>query len=220
MDAEAKPAAAGTYYSRARSEMLPFLPASAKRILEVGCGVGAFARLVKESRGCEYWGVEPNPATWGAARKAVDRLIEGPFAPAALRGEAFDCVVFNDVLEHLQNPEGALHDTRLLLLPGGHVVASVPNIRCFPYLYRLAWLGELEYEDAGVLDRTHLRLFTPRSIRRLFLRQGYVVRTIRGINSFLTRGESASLHVLNLLTLGRFRDARYSQIVVVAEREP
>lgn len=217
MDAEATPSASG-YFGHPRPEMLPLVPAGAARILEVGCGAGAFARLVKEVRRCEYWGVEPSPAAWAGARKVVDRLIEGAFDPAALRGETFDCIVFNDVLEHLPDPDRALSEARTLLRPGGHVVASIPNLRYFPYLYRLAWLGELEYEDAGVLDRTHLRLFTPRSVRNLFLRNGFGIRTMRGINSFLTRGESLSLLALNLLTLGRLRDARYSQVAVDAEK--
>lgn len=205
------------YFAHARPEMVPFVPAAAVRILEVGCGAGAFGALVKETRPCEYWGVEPDAAACAEARTRLDRVIEGRFLPRALDGETFDCIVFNDVLEHLPDPEETLRGCRALLRPAGRVVASLPNLRFFPYLYRLVVRGELEYEDEGVLDRTHLRLFTGRSAARMFARQGYEVVTLSGIPGFLRRRERWLVRLLGALSLGRLADLGYLQFAVVAE---
>jgi 2-polyprenyl-3-methyl-5-hydroxy-6-metoxy-1,4-benzoquinol methylase len=207
----------GDYYGHERSEMAPFIPASARRILEVGCGAGAFGALVKGARDCEYWGIEPNADACAVARRRLDRVLEMPFRSGALEGERFDCVVFNDVLEHLTDPEAALAECRALLSPSGHVVASVPNLRYLPCLLQLVVLGELEYGDEGVLDRTHLRLFTRKSASRMFERQGFRLVALAGINGcYLRRRERWLAAILGAISLGQMADLRYLQYAVVA----
>ena len=112
-------------------------------------------------------------------------VIEGMFDPQMdLPVGSFDCILFNDVLEHMLAPELALRYARRLLTPGGVVVASIPNIRSFPTLWRLMFHGSWEYQDAGVLDRTHLRFFTKSSMVDMFEREGFALEKVCGINAF------------------------------------
>jgi 2-polyprenyl-3-methyl-5-hydroxy-6-metoxy-1,4-benzoquinol methylase len=78
--------------------------------------------------------------------------------------EAFDCIVCNDVLEHLITPWQVLGKLAILLKPGGHFVASIPNVQYWGVLKDLVFEGDWRYADEGVLDVTHLRFFTRRSI--------------------------------------------------------
>ena len=145
------------------------MPEGARRILDVGCGEGAFGALLKRRRGCEVHGVERFPPAAAAARRVLDSVTEGDAESARLPFDdgSFDCLVYADVLEHLVDPWRALRDHVRLLRPGGRVVASVPNVRHLGVVLRLLLLGRIDYADEGILDRTHLRFFTRRSLLAL-----------------------------------------------------
>jgi 2-polyprenyl-3-methyl-5-hydroxy-6-metoxy-1,4-benzoquinol methylase len=174
-----------TYPFSERPEILPFVPASARAVLDVGCGPGGFgAALRREDPSRLIWAVEEDGQAAAAAEPHYDRVVVGTF-PMALCGEGarFDCVVFNDVLEHMVDPWATLRSTVPMLAPGGVVVASIPNVRNVRVVIDLVVRGDWTYTDLGILDRTHLRFFTSRTIRSLFEDCGFVVDALRGINA-------------------------------------
>lgn len=202
------------YFENARSELLPFVPANARRVLDIGCGAGRFGGMLRETRGCEVWGVEPEPRAAALAEAKLTRVLVGLFAPTLPLPEAqFDLVCFNDVLEHMPEPELALSAARRLLAPGGRVLASVPNFRHFNNLWELVVRGHATYRASGVMDKTHLRIFTMHSVRELFESCGYQVERVEGINAQHTW---RPFRFFNAVTLGRIRDMRWLQIAVVA----
>jgi 2-polyprenyl-3-methyl-5-hydroxy-6-metoxy-1,4-benzoquinol methylase len=212
------------YFGCERPEMAGWVRPEQRRILDVGCGSGRFGVLLKANANREVWGVEPNAAAAAEAAKVLDRAVAGLFEEGVDLPEGyFDCVVFNDVLEHLPAPDGALRLAHRLLKQGGTVVASIPNIRHFPTQWRLCANGEWEYRDCGVLDRTHLRFFTRSSIQALFQETGFQIQHMEGINAYggipnVAGRVWAVYRLLNLLTLGRLRDMRFQQFAVVAVR--
>jgi predicted TPR repeat methyltransferase len=76
-----------------------------------------------------------------------------------------DALVLADVLEHLRNPARALALVHAAVKDDGHVFISVPNIANITIRLGLL-LGIFEYRDRGILDHTHLRFYTLRTIRR------------------------------------------------------
>ena len=86
----------------------------------------------------------------------------------------FDAIVCGDVLEHLVHPAPVLRALGRALAPGGVVVVSVPNVA---HLWmRLSLLvGRFDYAERGILDRTHLRFFTERSLRALLTEVGLTI---------------------------------------------
>lgn len=207
------------YAESTRHEMLEFVPTEAKRILDVGCSVGNFGELLKKEREPEVWGVEPDPEAAAIAETKLDKVICGLFGEGIdLPKNHFDCIVFNDVLEHMVDPYSALEFSKSLLSPTGKIVASIPNVRYFGNIWNLLIRREWEYQDSGVLDRTHLRFFTKTSIYRLFADIGLRVIALRGINAvdwsdphLLNR-----FHLLRLITLNHSEDMRWTQFAVVA----
>src|SRR6201996_401121 len=97
----------GSYFSHSRPELLPFVPANVRTALDVGCGNGAFGAMLKKSRQCEVWGVEPGKPAAREAEKNLDNVINGLFVRdmPELAGQKFDAIFFNDVLEHLIDPD-------------------------------------------------------------------------------------------------------------------
>ncbi|MBP5318527.1 MAG: class I SAM-dependent methyltransferase [Paludibacteraceae bacterium] len=199
---------AGDYYTQSRLEMLPLVPAEARRILEVGCGSGVFLRsLERDDR--ELWGMDINAEMAEPAREVCHRLLIGD--AMQLLGELpdgyFDCIVFNDVLEHLAWPGKLLRKIRGKLGAGGCIVASIPNIRYIGVLVTgLLWHKDFCYTpEGGVLDDTHLRFFTRRSMRRLIEQSGYEVCSCQGIRPCKSWKEKLFI----ALSLGVLSDARY-----------
>jgi 2-polyprenyl-3-methyl-5-hydroxy-6-metoxy-1,4-benzoquinol methylase len=213
---------AGEYFAEARPEMLPFVPANCHRLLDVGCGAGGFGASLKQTRQIEVWGVELVSSVAARAKTKLDHVITGLFEPEAeLPGGAFDCIVFNDVLEHMVAPEQALRYAKTLLTPGGAVLASIPNVRTLPVLWQLVVHGRWDYAEWGLLDKTHLRFFTKSSILKMFKDEGYAVESIVGINPYrgvpnVARRVWRAHTVANALSLGKLTDMKFQQFAVVA----
>ncbi len=207
------------YYGHPRREMQAHIPESAGRLLDIGCGAGAFAAGLREARDrdgrrLEIWGVEMSPEAARLASEVMDRVLSGDFhhVEADLPRGHFDVIVLNDVLEHVIHPEELLRRIRPLLAAGGVVVASIPNVRHFFNVVALAVHGRWDYTDEGILDRTHLRFFTRSSMKRMFQENGYRVDRMVGINPT----GSLKFKLVNLLTLGRWADMQYLQFAVTA----
>ena len=208
------------YYEYERPEMAELLPPRAHRVLDVGCGGGAFGRLLKVKFGCEVWGVESEAGAAETAVSRLDRVITGYFGEGkGLPAGYFDCVYFNDVLEHIADPWSALRLTKQYLAPRGVVIASIPNMRHFPTLWKLIIRKQWRYTKAGILDRTHLRFFTHIAIEQLFTESGYAIDAVNGIRPFHGLDEDEDrlwryFKVLNLIALGSLNDMRFLQYAV------
>ena len=98
--------------------------------------------------------------------------------------------MFPDVLEHLRDPESVLISMRNHLNESGCIITSIPNLVNASVIYDLLH-GNFTYQDAGILDRTHLRFFTLNEIKSMFDRTGYKITQLR-VNVILE--DSTSTH--------------------------
>jgi 2-polyprenyl-3-methyl-5-hydroxy-6-metoxy-1,4-benzoquinol methylase len=154
-----------------------FTPAggSPERVLDIGCGQAGLAAEIR-NLGHVVWGIEASSIAVAKAASRVDRCIHADLLDlkaieALLSQERFDALIFSDVLEHLYDPLGALRFYSRFLRPGGRLLISVPN--ALNWQSRLSFLfGRFEYQDTGVMDRTHIRFFTFRSAKRLLTAAG------------------------------------------------
>ena len=169
------------YYANMRSDMLRFIRGNPKRILEVGCGQGNFSKNFTD---VEYLGVEANAEMAARARANGINVIAGLYDDVAgqVPDGHFDLVVCNDVIEHMIDPAGFLRNVKSKLAPNGHLIASIPNIRYAPVLFDLLVHADFEYVEAGVLDYTHLHLFTRKSFTRLAEQCGWKVEASKPLN--------------------------------------
>lgn len=209
------------YYKEERNDIIPFVPQNINFILDVGCSGGFFGKKLKEIRdNIIVWGVEPNEEAASIAKNNLDKVVCAPFSEnlEELHGQLFDCIIFNDVLEHLVSPEDVLRSSSKLLKKNGLVLASLPNVLFFPVLYDLVVGKDWKYEKSGVLDNTHLRFFTRKSIVRLFEENGYKVKKIKGINVKI-HDRYRFYQFLNILTFNFLKESKYMQIVVIAEKK-
>ena len=173
----------GSYYANTREEMLDFIPVECRHILEVGCGEGKFGLLLKSRNEAEVWGAELMEEPAKTAKKNLDKVLVGDFEEQIknLPKKYFDCIVFNDALEHLKDHYNVLRELRKCLIDGGTIACSIPNVRYYKVLIEILFKKEFHYVHAGVLDYTHYRFFTKKSIVRTFEDCGYEIVKIRGL---------------------------------------
>jgi methionine biosynthesis protein MetW len=206
------------YFQQSRSEMLKYVPVGVKKVLELGCANGNFSELVKIKLGAECWGVEINKEAAQAAMKKLDRVINADVNEclADIPDKYFDCIICNDFLEHLVDPYSLLIRLKDKLTDDGVVVASFPNIRYWRNLFELVVYGDWDYQDYGILDKTHLRFFTYKSLMKMFPQLGYELLTIEPLPPCPTV-TSKVIKVLNVVFLNKFKDTRYHHFACVAK---
>lgn len=207
-----------SYYECERVEMLEFIPKDCRKILDVGCGSGKFGNYVKVNLNAEVWGIEINEKQAENAKGLLDKVICGDLESSLneLEDGYFDCIVFNDVLEHLSEPEEVLKSTKAKLNEKGYIVASIPNVRYITNLKELLIDRDWRYRDNGILDSTHLRFFTKKSIIRMFEDCGYELVEIKGINPY---GKKLLFAIFNVLTIGLFSDSKFLQFGCLVKKK-
>jgi SAM-dependent methyltransferase len=145
------------------------------RVLDLGCSSGLLDERIREL-GHSVTGLDMF-ALPGVTER-VERFLEADLdrgLPLILHEEApFDLVVAADVLEHVRDPESLLKQVRSVLIPGGTLIASVPNFGHW-YPRGRTSVGLFDYDQRGILDRGHVRFFTRRGLLDLVRRSGFAV---------------------------------------------
>ena len=204
------------YLHNDRPEMRKLVPENAKYILEVGCSDGTFCNTLRRNDR-EVWGIEYNPITSKEAVGKCDKLLIGDFNELYedLPKHYFDCVIFNDVLEHLYSPWDVVGMVKFLLSSEGVIISSIPNFRYISNLItEVLWEGEFRYRpEGGVMDDTHIRFFTSKSIIRMYKEQNYEIISHEGLRPCKSWKEKLFIS----LSLGLLKDARYKQFATVAK---
>jgi 2-polyprenyl-3-methyl-5-hydroxy-6-metoxy-1,4-benzoquinol methylase len=149
-----------------------------KNVLDVGCARGYVGSILIKHFSCTVSGIEADLEAAEMVRPIYQELVTGDVENAVildrLRCGPFDAIIFGDVLEHLRQPERVLSAARPLLKPEGFVLISLPNVATLRLRLRFL-LGQFEYTDQGIMDRTHLRFFTLKTARQMIGACGYSI---------------------------------------------
>jgi 2-polyprenyl-3-methyl-5-hydroxy-6-metoxy-1,4-benzoquinol methylase len=152
-----------------------------RRVLDVGSASGYLARALV-AQGCTVAGIDNDAEAVEKSRDVVEHAVVADLNVADLVAEfgaaSQDVVVFGDVLEHVLEPGRLVRQARRVLAPGGFLVISIPNVAHGDVrlsLFRGVW----DYHPTGLLDQTHIRFFTDRTIRELLLESGFAVTDTR-----------------------------------------
>ena len=153
-----------------------------RRVLELGAASGHVTRALVEQN-CTVTAIEYDPEAARDLKDAAQEVIVGdlndPEVFAGLPG-GYDVVLAGDVLEHLLFPQQVLNRIADQLAPHGHVVVSLPHVAHVDM--RLALLqGRFDYNAYGLLDDTHIRFFTIKTIKEMVKKAGLVITDLRRV---------------------------------------
>jgi SAM-dependent methyltransferase len=192
----------GAYYEYYRKDILPLVPSHVGKVLEIGCGTGNTLAYLKNNGYCDWiGGVELFPDAAAEASSKLDKLYEGNIEDIELPIEAgsIDMILCLDVLEHLINPESVIKKLHRYLAKDGIIIASIPNVNHYSVSFPLIFQNKWDYQENGILDKTHLRFFVRKTAINLMTSSGLKVTDI--LSSLVFRRSI----VANILTLGLFK---------------
>lgn len=164
------------YYKCERPEILALVPWNAAHVLELGCAEGGLGQSIKQRQSARVVGIEYSSAAAKVAEGKLDEVIHTDIDEYAFDwpNGTFDCIIAGDVIEHLKDPWRVLSDLKRILNPNGHLIVSIPNAANLRIIHQLA-TGWFNYEDSGLLDRTHLRFFTRNTFEQALISAGFMV---------------------------------------------
>lgn len=147
-------------------------------LLDLGASGGHLGEALREDFDRRI-GFEFDRDRIGELRQRFDQAVIGDLErmPRLPRGAA--AIVMADVLEHLRDPTHALALAHEALAEDGYLFISVPNIANVTIRLGLLF-GVFTYRDRGILDATHLRFYTARTIRNEIENAGFRIVHMRG----------------------------------------
>lgn len=145
------------------------------KVLELGCATGFMGRYFRRRRHCQVIGVDINPAV---KPDIVGNLNLAATWTKIKKFQPFDLVFASAIIEHLPNPEATLQLIKAVLKPEGMLIITAPNVAHWRLRLKLL-CGHWDYEDYGLLDRTHLRFFTYFSFQKLIRSAGFKVIAVK-----------------------------------------
>ena len=168
-------ARAAPYPDYANPQLLEKIPLTARIILDVGCAQGALgAAYLRRNPRARYVGIDTDRAALRIARNRLTAVacadVEATPIPFAA-DQKIDCIIYGDILEHLSDPWTLLKRHAESLTPDGTVLACTPNVEHWSFAHLLL-NGGFDYQDTGLLDRTHLRWFTARTLGNALVQAG------------------------------------------------
>jgi 2-polyprenyl-3-methyl-5-hydroxy-6-metoxy-1,4-benzoquinol methylase len=170
---QAQAAMRGAVYGEVVNLSLLEMFTPGERVLDVGCGTGAWASALRAKGARHLVGIEISPIAADLAATRYDQVLRDPIEQTDLTGQAFDTIIAADVLELLVDPWEQLARWRGWVVAGGQLVVSVPNLQSAEIVTRLL-RGRFAYRDGGgMMDRTHLRWFTHASMNDALLAAGW-----------------------------------------------
>ena len=204
------------YFKGKRNELEKFIPSNVKTVLEVGCGEGGFRASFDNN--VEYWGVEPNKEVSEIAESKLYKVFNATYEEVEqdIPESYFDLIVCNDVIEHMVDHDYFFKNIKDKMKEDGKLLISIPNVRFINNLYNLIFKKDWKYEEEGILDKTHLRFFTKKSLVDTLKGHRYKINNFEGINKLNPKGFKKMIKYLLLLTGNE--DTLYLQFAVLISK--
>lgn len=153
-----------------------------KKILEVGPSTGYMTKMFLQNN-CLVDCVETDKRALAKLPKGVRKILNYSIEDEKIKANInkdYDFIVLADVLEHLVDPSKVLRNLRQIALEKTRLIISLPNIASWVMRKQLFFKGDFEYQQSGILDKTHLHFYTVNTLPKLLSENGWGIEQITG----------------------------------------
>jgi len=135
------------------------------KVLDIGCSKGFMGKKLGSIH--DFYGIDISKEDASIAKRYYKsiKIANLDETLPSYEKNSFDTIIMADVIEHLKNPLKAVLHFKKFLKNDGMLIISAPNI-ANAYIRLRLLLGNFDYEDRGIMDKTHLKFFTLKSLRK------------------------------------------------------
>ncbi|MBI2019008.1 class I SAM-dependent methyltransferase [Candidatus Daviesbacteria bacterium] len=200
-----------------------------KTVLEIGPSAGYMTDIFLKN-GCVIDVVETDNNAFVKIPKLVRKALHYSIDDQNIQkflGRDYDFIIMADVLEHLVDPEKSLRVLSKIALNKTKLIVSLPNIACWAMRKQLFLRGDFEYQSSGLLDKTHLHFYTPKSLPKTLSENNWKVEKMIGTITRLPFDHSISRwpilgwlykKVIRSKLVERFKNLSYYHFLVIASK--
>lgn len=200
-----------------------------KTVLEIGASAGYMTKAFLDND-CTVDVVETSKEAVAKVPKKVRKIFNQSIEDIAtykLLNSDYEYIVMADVLEHLVNPSWVLKKLLKVTHANTKVLISLPNVASWPMRKQLFFKGDFEYQDSGLLDRTHLHFYTVDTLPKLLSENGWKIEKIIGTVTRLPFEETVNkIPILGMVFRGvlykkiveRYKNLSYYHFLVIAHK--
>lgn len=199
-----------------------------KQVLEIGSSTGYMTRAFLDN-GCILDVVEPNREAAAKLPKNIRKIFNTSIENDEIykRLGDYDFIIMADVLEHLVEPDLVLRKLHKISVRMGLLI-SLPNIACWAMRKQLFFEGDFEYQESGLLDKTHLHFYTVKTMPKMLSETGWKTEEVRGtITRLPLEGLISKIPVLGFIfkkvfyqkIVSSFKNLAYYHFLVVASKK-
>ena len=161
-------------YSNINIEIFNKIPSNSL-VLDVGCGSGSLGKKLISEKHCKVYGIDISHKAIDYAKRNIDVAKQVNIEyEMPIFDKKFDVIIFGDILEHLQWPDLILERYKKFLKREGIIILSLPNVANIRIRFNLL-LGKWDYTETGILDNTHLRFYTKKTIEEMISRNNFKI---------------------------------------------
>ncbi|NBI28711.1 bifunctional glycosyltransferase family 2 protein/class I SAM-dependent methyltransferase [Chengkuizengella marina] len=157
-------------YLHPHSNLIAIMPKSISRVLDINCGMGALAIELINQIECKVVGIEKNDQVIRFAQKQLSQVLHHDVETIEISEDTlgkYDCIICNDILQHLKDPWTIVKQLSGLLHKDGYLIILIHNVNHLEVMTELLQ-GYFSYKNVGPLNKQHLRFFTKTTIPTLF----------------------------------------------------
>lgn len=199
-----------------------------RTVLEIGSSTGYMTRAFLEN-GCIVDVVETDQKAVVKLPKAIRKVIQSSIEDSSVypKLSSYDFIIMADVLEHLGLPEKVLKELAQVATSETQLIVSLPNVASWVMRKQLFFKGDFEYQESGILDRTHLHFYTVNSLPKVIERNGWkVINTIGTITRLPFEGLINKIPFVKWIfkksiyswIVNKYRNLAYYHFLIVASK--
>lgn len=193
---------------------------SGQTLLEIGSSAGYMTRAFLDN-GCTVDVIEKDKAAVKKLPKAVRKVINQSVEELESGDlpEDIDFIIMADVLEHLVNPEQTLKKLLKISSPKLKLIISLPNVACWAMRKQIFFNGDFEYQESGLLDRTHLHFYTVNTLPKVLTENGWQVEGIIGtITRLPLEGLFGRIPFIYPWLINKYKNLAYFHFITIASK--
>lgn len=192
-----------------------------KIILEIGPSTGYMTRAFLDND-CTVDVVETDGKAVAKLPKKIRRIFNNSIEDESIFNKLnkYDFIVLADVLEHLVNPEYVLKKLHKNASKNTKLIISLPNVASWAMRKQLFFKGDFEYQDSGLLDKTHLHFYTVNTLPKMLSACGWQIdRMIGTITRLPFEGLIGRIPILYPWLVEKYKNLAYYHFLVVASKK-